>query len=93
MIEESPQAVSVETRRAALQNEIGAYVRNGYHVVSQTDTTAQLIKPKQFGMIWFLAWLFLTFFGAFFYVLYHASIKKEGQAYLQVDELGVVHRS
>lgn len=93
MIEEVRQPVTIEVRRAALQNEIAAYSRNGYHIVSQTETTAQLLKPKQFGTIWFLAWLLLTFFGAFAYLAYHLAAKRESQVYLQVDEFGVVHHT
>jgi hypothetical protein len=39
------EIVSLETRRAALQSWILVYVRNGYQVVAQTDTTAQPVKP------------------------------------------------
>ncbi len=35
--------------REILQKEINGYVRRGFHVASQTDTTAQLIKPKKFS--------------------------------------------
>jgi hypothetical protein len=60
------EIVSLEKRRAALQNWILVYVRNGYQVVAQTDTTAQLVKP---------------------------AMKREGRAYLQDDEYGVVHHA
>ena len=86
------QEVSLETRRAALQQEIGRYVRQGYQVVSQTDTTAQLLKPKQFATLWFILWL-LTGVVWIFYLLYHLAMKREGRIYLEVDAYGTVHHS
>lgn len=50
-------------RTAVLQAEIDRYARRGYRVVSQTPTTAQLIRPKRFALLPFLvaASLFLVF--------------------------------
>lgn len=90
--EQAAQEVSPETRRAALQQAIGEYLAQGYRVLSQTDTTAQLVKPKQFGTLWFILWL-LTGVLWIVYLVYYLAVKREGRVYLQVDPSGVVHRT
>jgi len=58
-----------------LQAEINQYVRKGYQVVSQTETTAQLVKPKRFSLVWFF-----LFFGIFYLPYYIA--KRDKTVYL-----------
>lgn len=86
------QEVSAETQRATLQQAISEYVAQGYRVLSQTDTTAQLVKPKQFGTLWFILWL-LTGVLWIAYLFYYLAVKREGRVYIQVDPFGIVHRS
>lgn len=88
---------SSATRRAALQNSIATYLAQGYRVVSQTDTTAQLVKPKQFSCLLAAigAALFWTGFGLLFlvgYVIYYLA-SKDQQIYIMVDEYGTVSGS
>ena len=90
--EQTAQAVPIEARHAALQQAIGEYLAQGYRVLSQTDTTAQLVKPKQFGTLWFILWL-LTGVLWIVYLVYYLAVKREGRVYLQVDPSGVVHRT
>ena len=90
--EQTAQEVSLETRQAALQQAIGEYLAQGYRVLSQTDTTAQLVKPKQFGTLWFILWL-LTGVLWIVYLAYYLAVKREGKVYLQVDPQGFVHRT
>ena len=85
---------SMATRRAALHNSIATYLAQGYRVVSQTDTTAQLVKPKQFSCLLAAigAALFWTGFGLLFlvgYVIYYLA-SKDQQIYIMVDEYGTV---
>ena len=89
---ETAQKASLETRQVALQEVIGEYLRQGYRVLSQTDVTAQLIKPKQFGILWFILWV-LTGALWVFYLIYHFAIKQEAKVYIQVDTYGIVHRT
>ena len=84
---------SPETRRAALQQRISQYVRRQYRVVSQTDYTAQLVKPKRFSFIWAVIWLLLAVFPFLLYVGYHVFLKRESQVYLTVDDQGRVHET
>lgn len=84
---------SPEARRAALQQRISKYVRDQYRVVSQTDYTAQLVKPKRFSLIWAIIWLILAVIPFLLYLGYHVFLKRESQVYLTVDEQGRVHET
>lgn len=71
-----------------LQEHINWYVKQGYRIVSQTETAAQLVRPKQFSMMWFLLGLLAVGVGAVLYIIYYA-IKKDKAVYLTVVD-GVV---
>jgi len=86
----SPPA-PVVNRRAALQGAINRYTGKGWRVVSETDDTAQLIKPKRFSIMWFLLWLLLAVLPGVLYLVYHFGVKRDTQMYLRVDERGQVH--
>jgi hypothetical protein len=62
-------------------------------VISQTETAAQLVKPKRFSVVWFLLWCLLALVGGLVYIIYHAFMKRERQVYLQVDEHGRVRET
>lgn len=71
---------------AALQQEIQRYTAHGYHVVHQTETTAQLRKPKEFNVLAFLLLGILLFvIGAVIYLAIYAS-RKDQYVYLSVGE-------
>ena len=53
-----------------LQAHIAWYVRGGYRVVSQTDTTAQLVKPKEFSFGWAVFWFLFFGVGVLVYLFY-----------------------
>jgi len=82
---------SVEERRAILQREISRYLKRGFRVVSQTETTAQLVKPKSFSFLWAFLWLLMLGVGLIVYLIYYWS-KRDETVYLEVDELGRVRR-
>ena len=72
------------TDTAMLQTQINEYVRKGYHVQSQTGTTAQLVKPKSFSFGWAFLWFLLLGFGLLIYILYYVS-KKDETVYLYIE--------
>lgn len=74
-----------------LQKEIEKYIRQGYRVVSQTDTTAQLVKPKQFSCLYATLWFLLFGVGLIFYLFWYAS-QKDQTVYLQVVNEKVIRR-
>lgn len=84
------QPLPLEHRKAILQRAIAGYLNSGYRVIAQTDTTAQLLKPKKFScLIAILSVLLLI--GWLFYLLYYWFIEKDKQVYLEVDARGKVH--
>lgn len=79
------------TPAAALQREIDSYVRKGFRVVSQTETAAQLVRPKHFSFPLFLLFFILAVLPAVLYVLYYVG-KRDKTVYLSVDENGTITR-
>ena len=80
------ERLSIEERSEILGREINRYVRQGYRVVSRTDTTAQLVKPKEFSLFWaIIGFLFL-------YLLYYLS-KKDETLYLEVLPNGQIAKT
>lgn len=76
--------LSIEQRRDLLQREINARVKKGWIVQTQTDTAAQLIKPKKFSWLWFILLLGII------YLVYYIVLKRDEKLYLTVDEQGKV---
>jgi hypothetical protein len=72
-------------QRAVLQREIETWVNRGYRVITQTDSTAQLVKPKRFSLIWFFLLL-----GVFYIPFY--LFARDKTVYLTVDHLGRITR-
>lgn len=73
----------MEQVHPALATEIQKYIRQGYRVVNQTNTTAQLVRPKQFSCLIATLSAFLVGIGLIFYLFWYAS-KKDDTVYLQV---------
>ena len=48
------KTLTTDERCAILDKAVQRYVKQGFRVVSRTDTTAQLVKPKSFGCLWIL---------------------------------------
>lgn len=74
-----------------LQDHINWHVRQGYRVVSQTEASAQLVKPKSFSFVWAFLWFLLAGIGLVVYLIYYAA-KKDQQVYLYVESGQVVRR-
>ena len=67
-----------------IQTHINWYINQGYRVMSQTDASAQLVKPKVFSFMWALIWLIVGLgIGLVLYLIYYAS-KKDKTVYLSV---------
>lgn len=90
----APIELSVEARHAILQKEIQRYIKDGYRIGMQTDTTAQLIKPKRVScaavlILLVLSLLLIGLILLLVYFLWYAT-QKDDQVYLEVDTLGKV---
>ena len=71
--------------RAQLAEQIARLTREGYVVVSQTETTAQLRRRKHFSIFWALFWLVIgAGVGLFLYVAWYALVKRDKTASLYI---------
>jgi hypothetical protein len=76
------RVVSPARRRAALRVAIRMYAEAGYVVLSQTSTTAQLMRKKEFSPgLSLLGWLFGV---GFLNLLYYVFIKQDEHIYLEI---------
>ena len=81
--------LSPEQRRDILDQEIAKYVGYGFRVVSHTDTTVQLVRPKEFSVIVALACFLMLGVGLFLYLLFYLA-EKDATVYLQVTSSGEI---
>jgi hypothetical protein len=80
---------SIEEKRNILNKSIVKYLHEEYRVLSQTDTSAQLVKPKHFNLLFAIIFLFLWVLPLIIYVLYFVS-KKDKLVYISVNDSGEV---
>jgi hypothetical protein len=85
------QILTIEQRRAILEQMIQKYVRLGYRVLSQTDTSAQLVKPKQFSCLVATILLLLLILPLLIYLFMYMA-EKDRTVYVTVDEYGRVQQ-
>lgn len=89
-----PRILSVEQRQAILAKEIQHYIKQDFRVVSQTATTAQLVKPKRMscGVALLVLIVSIFTFGILFllYLIWYIA-QKDQQVYIDVDEYGKVN--
>jgi len=83
------QSMTNEMRRNILEQEVQKYVRKGYRVLSQTDTSAQLVKPKRFSFLVALVLLLLMVLPFLVYLLWYMAAKDK-TIYITVDTQGRV---
>jgi hypothetical protein len=93
--------MKAQDQRRLIQIHINKLLPYGYRVVSQTDTTAQLVKPKRFNVIGCIAGCILLGFIAGIYgivgvlavylVFYLGA--SDANVYLQTKDDGTVSRS
>jgi hypothetical protein len=74
----------------ALAREIQKNVRAGYRVIEQTQTSAQLVRPKKFSCMAASLSFLLVGVGLLFYLFWYWG-KKEDVLYLQVVNDQVVY--
>lgn len=69
---------------ADLKGQIRLAMQYGFHVTSQTATTAQLLRAKKFSFLFAVLWLLFLGIGLLVYVLYYVS-KSDDTIYLDLD--------
>ena len=85
----SSTPLALDQRRLVLQQSVAHYSAHGYRVVSQTDTTAQMMRPKRFSFVAAVLWFFLFGIGLLVYIFYYLA-KRDSLLFVQVDEFGKV---
>ena len=80
------QPMESEARKNILQQAIESRVKQGYIVVSQTDTTAQLTRKKGFSCLLFAILFILGIIPGIIYLL----VRKDKSIYITVDEYGKI---
>lgn len=83
--------VTIDQRREILQREINGYLKRGFRVVSQTETSAQLLKPKVFSLLWAFLWFLGFGIGIIVYIIWYMA-KRDETVYIEVDDKGHVKR-
>lgn len=78
------QAENIIQQQETLRRQMVRYMKDGYRVVFQTPTTAQMVKAKRFNWFWFIFWWFS--FGII-YLLYYWG-KQDSTVYLTIDPKG-----
>lgn len=67
-----------------LKAQIQKAISCGYHVMSQTATTAQLVRKKEFSCLFAVLSLFFFGIGFLFYIFYYLA-KKDDAIYLDIE--------
>jgi hypothetical protein len=80
-LDAAPSGSITDRNQDVLRAYIAARAREGYHVVSETPTSAQLIKPKRFNSAVFLAMPV--------YVIEYLGMRDK-QIYVTVDAAGQI---
>ena len=78
----APEAASALHPAWPIQTQIDFMTARGWRVMTQTETTAQLLYPKEFSAGWAIFWFFFGCgIGLAIYFFYWLG-KREGQVYL-----------
>jgi len=73
------------SNKVALDEVSSLYMTEGYLVTLRTDTQLQLIRKKQFSLLWAVLWTFLFGIGLLVYIFYYIS-KKDEQVNITLEE-------
>ncbi len=87
-----PRITTPEQCKNILQTEIDRHLREGFRVLSQTDFTAQLVKPKKFSGGWIIAAILGLLFwvvGAVVVVILYA-LTSEETIHISVSSTGLI---
>lgn len=81
----SENPINDTKRKEILQEFINRGIEDGYYVVSQTNTTAQLKKDKGFSCLLFTILFLLGILPAIIYLL----VRTDKTTYVTIDEYGI----
>jgi hypothetical protein len=84
----APRILSVEERRAVVQQAVRYYTAMGYQVTNQTDDSAQLVRPKRFSCLIATLTLCFPIFTLIYIFVYMAM--RDSTMHIAVDSYGNV---
>lgn len=87
--EAEEKIITAEDRSDILNNAVKSYINDGYKVQNQTNTSAQIIKPKNFHWIIFIPAILIGLIPGLIYLVYYW-VKKQETVYLEVSKSGEV---
>jgi len=76
-------------KQNVLENTIAFYVQQGYRVSSQTENTAQLVKPKKFDLFCAVFLFLILIFPFILYLLYYLA-QDDKTIYIFIDDMGMI---
>lgn len=82
------EEISAIDTKAILQSVIDYYISDGYRITSQTDITAQMVKPKKFSWLSIILLLFYVFPFLIYLIFY--LVQKEKSIYIKIDPTGSI---
>ena len=86
-LQQPAQYVPIERRKEVLEKTVSKYVRQGWHVISRTETTAQLSRDKRASCLLALILALFLLVPAVLYLLLYRGTEN---LYIEVDEQGKV---
>ena len=81
------EAMSLEQRKEILTAEIEEWIKKDFYLVSQTDTTAQMKKDKEFSCLLFIILTAFILLPGILYLL----MRKDKHVYITVDKKGDIY--
>jgi hypothetical protein len=70
------------------EGEISHLTRQGFILMQKTETSAQLVRPKRFSLLWALLWFLVFGVGVFVYIAFYLAKSDEGR-YVEKTPEGV----
>lgn len=83
-------AITADERKEILEREVTREVKHGWQVVSQTDSTAQLVRRTAPNLIVAVLLLCLIILPGVLYLIFY---RGQQSLYIQVDHFGHVQRT
>lgn len=85
----APAVVSLAQRTATLNRAIAHFTAQGFRIVSKSETSAQLMRPKQFSWLAAILSFLLLGIGFLIYLAYYLG-KKDESIFLEVAPDGTI---
>ncbi len=85
MVNEETKEIKIQ--KEILKENIVYYIKKGYRLVTEDESSAQLVKPKSYNVLLIILFFILGILPGIIYLL----IVKDRQAFLTVDPSGIIN--